>query len=156
MNSRRHIGSSSAGPIFHPMQQNVQPMLQPTRQGFVTPQRQMISCPNGYQTPNTGNRSVQRTPTNQNLIQTPPDKKCYNCEQKGHFAVACLNLCSHPPPTPTPNSSPPPNRNGNSSLVQFGQNHAQGRVNQLAMEEAQNALMNGTFLVNSYSVLTVP
>jgi hypothetical protein len=24
------------------------------------------------------------------------------------------------------------------------------------MEEAQNALMNGTFLVNSYSVLTIP
>jgi hypothetical protein len=37
-NSRPRIGSSSAGPIFRPMQQNVQPMQQPTRQGFVTPQ----------------------------------------------------------------------------------------------------------------------
>jgi hypothetical protein len=54
-NFRRRIGSSSAGPIFRPMQPNVQSMLQPTGQGFVTPQRQMISCPNGYQTPNTGN-----------------------------------------------------------------------------------------------------
>jgi hypothetical protein len=50
-NSRRRIGSSSVGPIFRPTQQNVQPMLQPTGQRFVTPQRQMISRPNGYQTP---------------------------------------------------------------------------------------------------------
>jgi hypothetical protein len=78
-NSRRRIGSSSVGPIFYPMQQNVQPMLQPSGQGFVIPQRQMISRPNGYQTPNTGNWSVQRTPANQNVIQTPLDKKCYNC-----------------------------------------------------------------------------
>jgi hypothetical protein len=155
-NSRSRIGSSSAGPIFRPTQQNVQPMLQPTRQRFVTPQRQMISCPNGYQTPNTGYRSVQRTPANQNVIQTPPDKKCYNCGHKGHFVVACPNLRSRPPPTPTSNSAPPSNRNGNSSPVQSRQNYAQGRVNQLAMEEAQNALMNGTFLVNSYSVLTIP
>jgi hypothetical protein len=131
-------------------------MLQPTGQGFVTPQRQMISHPNGYQTPNTGNWSVQRTPANQNVIQTPPDKKRYNCGQKDHFAIACPNPHSRPPLTPTSNSAPPPNRNGNSSPVQSRQSYAEQRVNQLAMEEAQNALMNGTFLVNSYSVLTIP
>jgi hypothetical protein len=38
-NSKPHIGSSSAGPIFCPMQQNVQPMPQPTGLGFGTPQR---------------------------------------------------------------------------------------------------------------------
>jgi hypothetical protein len=38
----------------------------------------MISCPNSYQTPNTGNQNVQRTPANQSVIQTPPNKKWYN------------------------------------------------------------------------------
>jgi hypothetical protein len=77
-NSRPRIGSSSTGPIFRPMKENVQQMPQPTGQGFATPQRQIISRPNGYQTPNTGNQNVQRTPANQSVIQTPPDKKCYN------------------------------------------------------------------------------
>jgi hypothetical protein len=35
-NSRPRIGSSSTRPIFCPMQQNVQPMPQPTGQGFAT------------------------------------------------------------------------------------------------------------------------
>jgi hypothetical protein len=95
------------------MQQNVQLMQQPTGQGFATPQRQIISRPNGYRSPNIGNQNVQRTPSNQSVIQTPLDKKCYNCEQKGHFAITCTNPRSCPPLTPTANSAPPPNRNGN-------------------------------------------
>jgi hypothetical protein len=110
-NSRPHIGSSFTGPIFRPMQQNVQLMPQPNGQGFATTQRQIISHPNSYQTPNTGNWSGQRTPANQNVIQTPADKKCYSCGHKGHFAIACPNLHSRPPLTPTPNSALPLKRN---------------------------------------------
>jgi hypothetical protein len=155
-NFRPCIGSSSAGPIVHPIKQNVHPMLQPTGQRFVTPQHQMISRPNGYQTPNTRNRNVQRTPANLSVIRTPPEKKCYNYGQKGHFVIMRPNPCSHPPLTPTSNSKPPLNCNGMSSPVQARQNYAQGRFNQLAMEEAQNAPMNGTSLINSNSVLTIP
>jgi hypothetical protein len=116
-NSRPRIGSSSAGPIFRPMQQNVQQMPQPSRQGFATPQHQIISCPNDYQTPNTRNQNVQRTTTNQSVIQTPSDKKCYNSRQKGHFAITCPNPRSCPPLILAPNSALPPNRNGHSSLL---------------------------------------
>jgi hypothetical protein len=77
-NTTRRIGSSSVGPIFHNTQQNVQPMLQPTGQEFVTPQRQMISRPNSYQTLNTRNQSVKKdssqsecdpNPTGQEMLQ---------------------------------------------------------------------------------------
>jgi hypothetical protein len=33
--------------------------------------------------------------------QTPPDKKCYNCEEKGHFANVCPNPRSRPPLPPS-------------------------------------------------------
>jgi hypothetical protein len=110
----------------------------------------MISCPNDYQTPDTENQNVQRTLANQNVIQAPPDKKCYNCEKKGHFTITCPNSCSHPPLTLAANSTPPLNHNGDSNPVKAKQNYACGRVNQVAMEEAQNAptVVTGTFLVN--------
>jgi hypothetical protein len=43
------------------------------------------------------------------------------------------------------------NRNGSSTPVQAQQNYAQGRVNQVVMEEAQNipTMESGTSLVNS-------
>jgi hypothetical protein len=92
-------------------------MPQPTGHEFVTPQRQMTPCPNGYQTPNIGNQNVQKTLTDHNAIQTPPYKKCYNYEQNGHFAISCPNLRACPPLTPTANSAPPANYNGNSPLT---------------------------------------
>jgi hypothetical protein len=44
-----------------------------------------------------------------------------------------------------------PSRNGDSTPTQAQQNYAQGRVNQVTMEEAQNALITepGTSLVKS-------
>jgi hypothetical protein len=43
---RINVNSSPARPIFCPVTQSFQPMSQPTGQGFVTPQRQMIPHPN--------------------------------------------------------------------------------------------------------------
>jgi hypothetical protein len=131
-------------PFLAPMQQNVQPMPQLIGQGFATPQRQMISCPNGYQTPNTG------TPTTQDTTPMKADKTCSNCGRKGHFALQCPNR--HQQSTPTLRT-PPPNCIGNSTLIQAMQNYVRGRINQMAIEEAQNAPINGTFLINSNSVL---
>jgi hypothetical protein len=56
-----NVNSSPARPIIHPVAQSFQLKPQPAAQVFVTPQRQMILHPNLFQTPNTGNRSAQRT-----------------------------------------------------------------------------------------------
>jgi hypothetical protein len=58
-----NVNASPARPIFHPVTQSFQLMPQPAEQRFVTPQRQMIPCPNLFQTPNTGNQSAPRTLT---------------------------------------------------------------------------------------------
>jgi hypothetical protein len=113
-------------------------MPQPTEQGSVTPQRQMIPRPNLFQTPNTGNQSAPRTPTDHTTTQDPSRMECDNCGQKGHFTHSCPNPRSRPPLPPEATSTPPSTRNGSSTLAQAQQNYAQGRVNQLYMEEAQN------------------
>jgi hypothetical protein len=38
--------------------------------------------------------------------QTPPDEKSYNCEEKGHFAIACSNPRSRPPLPPSTKTTP--------------------------------------------------
>jgi hypothetical protein len=43
---RINVNSSPARPIIRPVAQSFQSMPQPTAQGFVTPQRQMILHPN--------------------------------------------------------------------------------------------------------------
>jgi hypothetical protein len=74
------------------------PNGQPTEIGIATPQ--CIQHSKNVQTLVVGSRKVQRSQATQNPTQTPPNKQCYNCEEKGQFAITCPNPCSHPPLPP--------------------------------------------------------
>jgi hypothetical protein len=56
--SRPRVATSSAGPVFRPVQPQFQPRPHAARQGFATPQCQVIQRSNNLQTPATGNQSV--------------------------------------------------------------------------------------------------
>jgi hypothetical protein len=109
----------------------------------------MIPHPNLFQTPNTRNQSAQGTPTTPNATPNKVNTTCFNCGQKGHYANRCPNRRKSS--TPTPGTPAPPNRNGDSTPIQAQQNYAQGTVNQVTMEETQNAptVVPGTSLINS-------
>jgi hypothetical protein len=112
-------------------------MPQPAGQEFATPQCQMISLPNGYQTLDAGYHRVQRTPATQDTTLMKAGKTCFKCGRKDHFALQCPDR--RQPSTPTQGMPPPPKCNGNSTPIQAKQDYVKRRVNQLAMKEAQNA-----------------
>jgi hypothetical protein len=95
------------------------------------------------------NQNVQRTPATQGAMLVKSSNICFNCGKPGHFALQCPNRCRSS--TPTQGMTTPPNRNGSSTPTQAQQNYAGGRVNQVAMEKAQNAptMVHGTSLINS-------
>jgi hypothetical protein len=82
--SRPRVATSSAGLVFCPAQPLFQPRPKTTGQGFSTPQRQVIQCPNNLQTPAIGKHSVQRTQATQDPQQA--DRRCYNYGEQGHYA----------------------------------------------------------------------
>jgi hypothetical protein len=144
-----NVNSSPARPIFHPVPQSSQPMPRSASQGFVTPQQQMVPRLNLFQTPNTRNQSAQGTPTTPNATPNKANTTCFNCGQKGYYANRCPSRRKSS--TPTPGTPAPLSRNADSTPTQAQQNYAQGRVNQVTLEEAQNTLIMepGTSLVKS-------
>jgi hypothetical protein len=96
----------------------------------------MIPRPNLFQTPNTGNQSAQGTPTTPNATPNMENTTCLNCGQKGHYANRCPSRRKSS--IPTLGTPAPPSHNGDSTPTQAQQNYAQGMVNQMSMEEAQN------------------
>jgi hypothetical protein len=146
--SKPRVATFLAGPAFHPAQPQFLPRPQAAGQGFSTPQ-----CPNNLQTPVAGNQSVQRTQATQDLQQA--NRRCYSCGEQGHYANRCPNsrTCVSQPAIATP----APTRGANSIPVAAKQNYARGRVNHVAMEEAQEApdVVISMFLINDTSTVVL-
>jgi hypothetical protein len=151
--SMPRVATSLAGPVFRPAQQQFLPRPQAAGQRFSTPQRQVIQRPNNLQTAIARNQSVQMTQAAQE--PQPANRRCYSCGEQGHYANRCPNSCTHvsQPAIATPTLT----CGANSVLVAAKQNYARGRVNHVAVEEAQEApnVVIGMFLINDTSTVVL-
>jgi hypothetical protein len=149
--SRPRIGPPSAGHVSRPAQSQLQPRSQPVEQGFSTPQRQVIQCPNNSHTPAARNQNVQMTQAAQNPMLA--EQKRHACGESGHYTNQCPNLHVHPPQTAA--STPAPTRGSSSILVAAKQNYARGRVNHVAVEDDQEApdVVIGMFSIKGTSAI---
>jgi hypothetical protein len=109
--------------------------------------------PNYFQTPTAGNQNVQRTQAAQNRLSG--ERRCFACGEKGHFAYQCPSQHNHPPQTAM--STPTPTRGANSVPVAARENYVHGKVNHIAVEEAQEApdVVMGTFFINDTSTVVL-
>jgi hypothetical protein len=112
-----------------------------------------MPCPSTSQTPIAGNRNVQRTQAAQKPLLG--ERRCFTCGEKGHFANQCPNPRNRPPLVAA--STPAPTRGANSVPVVARQNFIRGKVNHVAVEEAQEApdVVIGTFFVNDLSAVVL-
>jgi hypothetical protein len=113
----------------------------------------VIQHPNNLQSPAAGNLSVQRTQATQDQQQA--DRRCYNCGEQGHYANQCSN--SRTRVNQPAIATPVPTCGANSVPVAAKQNYARGRVNHVAMDEAQEApdVVIGMFLINDTSAIVM-
>jgi hypothetical protein len=83
------------------------------------------------------------------------DHRCYNCGEKRYYASRCPNLRTRANQTAT--ATPAPTRGVNSIPIATKQNYASGRVNHVAVEEAQEApdVVLGMFFVNDTSTVVL-
>jgi hypothetical protein len=108
---------------------------------------------NNFQAPATRNQNVQRAQATQN--PTPAERKCYACDERGHYANQCPNPCTRPPQTTA--STPAPTHGANFVPVAAKQNYTCGRVNHVVVEGAQEApyVVIGMFFVNDTSAVVL-
>jgi hypothetical protein len=95
---------------------------------------------------------VQRPLATQSVAQNPIDRRCFKCGERGHLTNACPKPRAHPNQTPAAQSTP---SHDNSTPMIARQNFARGRINHVAIEDAQEApdVVLGTFLANSNTII---
>jgi hypothetical protein len=83
------------------------------------------------------------------------ERRCFACEEKGHFANRCPN--SRPRANPPVATTPAPTHGDNSIPVAAKQNYVRGKVNHVVVEEAQEApdVVIGMFFINDTSVVVL-
>jgi hypothetical protein len=150
-NTRFHVGSSSRGPVFRPVQQSAQPRVQAAGQGFQTPQRQ-IQRPN-FQSPRSAPPPLQRSNNAQNTGVVGP---CFSCGQSEHYANRCPRKSTIQMPARGTNQNINRSANNNTSTP-ARQNQAHARVNHVAVEDAQAApdIIIGMILVNNNDAIVL-
>jgi hypothetical protein len=113
----------------------------------------VIQRTNNHHTPTVGNQSVQRTQAIQDPLQA--DRRCSNCGEKEHYASRCPNPRTHANQTAT--TTPTPISGANFISVAAKQNYVHGRVNHVAVEEAQEVpdVIIGMFLINDTSAVVL-
>jgi hypothetical protein len=97
---------------------------------------------------------VQRPPTTQDTTQNPTDRRCFNFGERGQFTNACPKPHAHFNQTPVAQSTP---GHINSTPMSAKQSYARGRINHVAIEDAQEApnVVLATFLVNSSTTIVL-
>jgi hypothetical protein len=94
---------------------------------------------------------LQATP---NTMKDSVKRRCFNYGEKDYYDHVCPKLRSYP--NQMPSTNPSPNTGGNSVFMTIRHNLARGRVNQVVVEEAHDAPMDATLIINSYSILIIP
>jgi hypothetical protein len=94
---------------------------------------------------------LQATP---NTTKDPVKQRCFKCGEKDRYAHMRPKLRPHP--NWMSSTNPSSNRGVNFVFMTTQQNYSGGRVNQVDVEEAQDAPTNATLLVNSYSIQIIP
>jgi hypothetical protein len=129
-------------------------MPQPTGQGFVTPQCQMISHPNSYQTPNTRNHRVQRTPIIQDTTPMKAGKTSSTVEGKTTLPFCVPIVVNNQ--LQLKGCLPHQTTMQILSQSKLDRTMLKHELINWLWQNLRTPLINGTILANSNTVLTIP
>jgi hypothetical protein len=111
------------------------------------------TMPQQFLDPAARTQNVQRTQPAQ--VLPPTERRCYIYGEKEHYANQCPNPRTHAKQSAT--ATPAPTCGANSIPVAVKKNYTRGRVNHVAVKEAQEApdVVLGMFHVNATSTVVL-